>query len=66
MAAADAINATAGVVTVMVSYLVMTVAAAYAWLGALLWTMSWPPWRRMAIAFAPMSPAPPMTTIFIV
>src|SRR5499426_3949793 len=29
-------------------------------------TTSWPLWRRMATAFEPMRPVPPMTTIFIV
>jgi hypothetical protein len=25
-------------------------------------TTSWPPWRRMATVFEPISPVPPMTT----
>src|SRR6516225_2775736 len=29
-------------------------------------TTSWPPWRRMATVFEPISPVPPMTTIFMV
>jgi hypothetical protein len=28
-------------------------------------TTSWPPWRRMATVFDPISPVPPITTIFI-
>src|SRR5205814_9626130 len=28
-------------------------------------TTSWPPWRRMATVFEPISPVPPITTIFI-
>jgi len=26
---------------------------------------SWPPWRRMATVFEPISPVPPMTTTFM-
>jgi hypothetical protein len=29
-------------------------------------TTSLPPWRRMAVAFEPISPVPPITTIFMV
>jgi hypothetical protein len=29
-------------------------------------TTSWPPWRRMTTVFEPISPVPPMTTIFMV
>jgi len=28
-------------------------------------TTSWPPWRRMATVFEPISPVPPITTIFM-
>jgi hypothetical protein len=28
-------------------------------------TTSWPPWHRVAIVFEPISPVPPMTTIFM-
>src|SRR5262249_24359757 len=29
-------------------------------------TTSWPPWRRMGMAFEPIRPVPPITTIFMV
>src|SRR5215469_6888464 len=29
-------------------------------------TTSWPPWRRIATVFEPISPVPPMTTIFMI